>query len=48
MYAVVAKMIPPNVESSLFALLTSCQEFKKTFYGRLLADFYNSFFDVTA
>ncbi len=47
-FAVVAKMIPPNVESSVFALLTSIQGFSTLVYGRLLGDFYNTFFDVTA
>ena len=46
-FVVVAKMIPPNVESSVFALLTSIQGFSTLVYGRLLGDFYNTFVEVT-
>jgi hypothetical protein len=46
--AVVAKLIPANVESSVFGLLSSIQGFSTPVYGRLLGDFYNTFFDVTA
>lgn len=46
-YVVFTKLVPYEVEGSMFALLTGTSAFTTLVYGRLIGVFYNSFFDVT-
>ena len=42
-----AKLIPPNIEASMFAILTGLQNFCSLFLARQLGNFFNIFVGVT-
>lgn len=42
-----AKLIPGNIESSMFALLTGLMNFSNLFAAKMLGNYVNSFFGVT-
>ena len=44
---VFAKLIPQNIESSMFALLTGLMNFSNLFVSKMLGNFINIFFEVT-
>ena len=42
-----AKLIPANIESSMFAMLTGLMNFSNLFAAKMLGNYINSFFNVT-
>jgi len=42
-----AKLIPANIESSMFALLTGLMNFSNLFFAKMLGNYINTFFGVT-
>lgn len=46
-YVVFTKLVPTQVEGSMFALLTGISAFSTLVYGRMLGVYFNTFFDVT-
>jgi hypothetical protein len=46
-YVVFTKLVPTQVEGSIFALLTGISAFSTLVYGRMLGVYFNTFFDVT-
>lgn len=42
-----AKLIPQNIESSMFALLTGLMNFSNLFLAKMLGNYINTFFNVT-
>lgn len=42
-----AKLIPANIESSMFALLTGLMNFSNLFASKMLGNYINTFFGVT-
>lgn len=42
-----AKLIPANIESSMFAMLTGLMNFSNLFASKMLGNYINSFFGVT-
>ena len=44
---VFAKLIPPNIESTMFALLMGLLNFSNLVFSKYLGNFINTFFNVT-
>ena len=42
-----AKLIPSNIESSMFAMLTGLMNFSNLFAAKMLGNYINTFFNVT-
>ena len=42
-----AKLIPANIESSMFAMLTGLMNFSNLFAAKMLGNYVNTFFNVT-
>ena len=42
-----AKLIPANIESSMFAMLTGLMNFSNLFAAKMLGNYINTFFGVT-
>ena len=42
-----AKLIPANIESSMFAMLTGLMNFSNLFAAKMLGNYFNSYFGVT-
>ncbi len=42
-----AKLIPANIESSMFALLTGLMNFSNIFASKMLGNYINTFFGIT-